>query len=135
MNTVIVSDASVLLTALFGTNDRVATKLDRLLHDKTSTVHILPFTVIEFANGVRFSTRDMPTATRTFERFTALALPVLELTPPDIHAIVDLSYRLDTTIYDTSYHYVALMHEGIFVTCDKGYYKKASQLGHIELWE
>lgn len=130
----IVSDASVLLTALFGTSDQVATKLERLLHDKTSAVHILPFTVIELANGIRFSTRNVPTATRVLERFTALALPVIELAPADLHAIIDLSYRLNTTVYDTSYHYVALMHEGKFVTCDHEYFKKASQLGHIELW-
>lgn len=134
MNTVIISDASVLLTALFGTNDRVATKFDRLLHDKTSTVHILPLTVIEFANGVRFSTRDISVAKQTLERFTGLPLPVIELALADIHAITDLSYRLETTVYDTAYHYAAIMHDGVFITCDRGYFKKSSPLGHIELW-
>lgn len=132
---VIVCDASVLITALFGTNKDAAVKLNRLLNDKSSLVHTLPFTVIEFANGLRFSTRDIPFARKALERFTALTLPVLELAPADVHAIIELSYRLGTTVYDTAYHYAALMHEGVFITCDKGYYKKASQLEHIELWK
>ena len=130
---IFVCDASVLVTALFGTNKDVSAKLDRLLHDKSSMAHVLPFTVIEFANGVRFSTRDIPIAKQALERFTALALPVLELASADVLAIVELSYRLGTTVYDTSYHYAAIMHDGIFITCDKSYHKKASQLGHIEL--
>lgn len=135
MKTIIISDASVLLTALFGTNDRIATRLDGLLHDKTREVRMLPFTAVEFANGVRFTTRDRDIAKHAINKFTVLDLPVVTIAPTEIIVITELSYRLDTTVYDTSYHYVALMHEGMFITCDKGYHKKASQLGHIELWE
>ncbi|MDP1722108.1 MAG: type II toxin-antitoxin system VapC family toxin [Candidatus Gottesmanbacteria bacterium] len=134
MKSIVIADASVLLTALFGSNDRTATKLNRLLHDDASLVHILPFTIIEFANGVRFSTRDVPAATRILKQFNALTLPVMEITSADVQAIVELSYRLDTTVYDTAYHHMALMQGGVFVTCDKGYFKKASTLGHVELW-
>lgn len=132
---IIVSDASVILTALFGNNNRIAAKLDRLLHDKNSVVHILPFTVIEFANGLRFSTRDISIASQAIERLTKLALPVVTIAPADIHAITELSYRLDTTVYDTAYHYAAIIHDGVFITCDSGYHKKAASLKHIELWE
>ncbi len=131
---VFVCDASVLLTVLFGTNKEVATRLERLLRDTSTSVHILPFTVIEFANGVRFSTRDISLAKQALERFTALALPVMPIVSQDVHAIMELSYRLGTTVYDTAYHYIAIMYEGIFITCDRNYYKKASKLGCIELW-
>lgn len=134
MKSLVIIDASVLLTALFGSNVRVSKQLNQLLSDDTHDIYILPYTIIEFANGVRFSTRDMTTATKMIKRFTALALPVIELASADIHAIIDLSYRLDTTVYDTAYHYMAIMHDGTFITCDKGYFKKASTLGHIELW-
>lgn len=135
MKAIVISDASVLLTALFGTNDRIATRLDRLLHDKTSEVRMLPFTAVEFANGVRFSTRERDIAKQAIDKFTALDIPVVTIASAEISIITDLSYRLNTTVYDTSYHYVALMHEGVFITCDQSYYKKASQLGHIEFWE
>lgn len=129
-----VCDASVLLTALFGTNREVTSKLDRLLHTKNASVHILPFTLIEFANGLRFSTRDLALAKGALEKFAALGLPIMQLTQTDTQAIIELSYRLDTTVYDTAYHYAALMHNGVFITCDRGYFKKASPLEHIELW-
>lgn len=135
MNKTVIIDASVLLTEIIGKSEQIEKKLRHILHDTTSAAYILPFTLAEFANGIRFSTHDIPVARQALDRFTALALPVMPIVPGDMHAIVDLSYRLDTTVYDTSYHYVALMHEGVFITCDKGYYKKASQLGHIELWE
>ncbi len=134
MNGVVIADASVILTALFGTNDRIATKLEQFLHDKSSRVHILPLTAIEFANGVRFTTRDILIARQALERFAALALPIVELTDADIGAITELSYRLHTTVYDTSYHHAAIMRDGVFITCDKDYFRKASTLGHIELW-
>ena len=135
MKLVKVSDASVLLTALFGTNDRVATRLDHLLHDTATEICMLPYTAIEFANGVRFSTRNRDIAKQALTRFTQLKFHVTHLTPADIMTAVELSYRLDTTVYDTSYHHVAIMQDGVFITCDRNYYKKASHLGHIELWE
>lgn len=134
MNELVIIDASVLLTAIIGDNRKVEGILRTILHDKTRSTSILPFTPIEFANGVRFSIRDVPIAKQALKRFTALALPVMPIVSEDVHAILELSYRLDTTTYDTAYHYVALMHEGMFITCDRGYHKKASKLGHIELW-
>lgn len=134
MNKPVIIDASVLITAIIGKNAHIQVRLQHLLREQPSLVHVLPFTIVEFANGVRFSTRDIPTAIHAIERFTALALPVIELAPVDIHAITKLSYQLNTTVYDTSYHYGALMHEGVFITCDSGYFKKSSRLGHIELW-
>ena len=134
MNKIVIVDASVLLTAIIGDNRKVDGLLRTILHDKTRSASILSFTTMEFANGVRFSTRDIPLAKQALERFTALALPVIPIVPKDVHAIIELSYRLNTTVYDTAYHYTAIMHDGIFITCDKGYFKKASRLGHIELW-
>lgn len=135
MNKTVIIDASVFLTDIIGKSEQIEKKLRHILHDETSAVYILPFTLVEFANGIRFSTRDISVAKQALKRYTALALPVVPITHGDVNAIVGLSYRLNTTIYDTAYHYVALMHEGVFITCDRSYYKKASSLGHIELWE
>lgn len=134
MKTLVIIDASVLLTALFGSNDRVSQQLNQLLRDDTHDAYILPYTIIEFANGVRFSTRDKPTATRIVKQFDSLSLAEMSIMQSDITAIIDLAYRLSTTVYDTAYHYVAILREGTFVTCDKQYFKKASSLGHIECW-
>ncbi|MEK7587649.1 MAG: type II toxin-antitoxin system VapC family toxin [Patescibacteria group bacterium] len=135
MNKTVIIDASVLLMEIIGKSEQIEKKLRHILHDTASAAYILPFTLAEFANGIRFSTRDIPVAKQALDRFTALALPVMPIVPGDMRAIVELSYRLNTTVYDTAYHYWALMHEGMFITCDKDYFKKASSLGHIELWE
>ncbi len=134
MNDIVIVDASVLLTAIIGDKRKAERQLRTILDDKTRSVSILPFTPIEFANGVRFSIRDVSIAKQALKRFSALTLPVVPIVSQDVHAIMELSYRLYTTVYDTSYHYVALIHEGLFITCDRSYYKKASRLGHIELW-
>lgn len=134
MTGVVIIDASILLASTIGDNERIDQKLRDILHDKTRSASILSFTTMEFANGVRFSTRDLPLAKQALERFTALSLPMRDLTPTDIQAIIELSYTLGTTVYDTAYHYAAIMHDGTFITCDRGYHNKASSLGHIELW-
>lgn len=134
MNDVVIVDASVLLAATIGDNKKIDGMLRTILHDTTRSASILSFTAMEFANGVRFSTRDVQLAKQALELFAALSLSIMHLSSTDIQAIVELSYRLDTTVYDTAYHYAALIQNGVFITCDHGYFKKASPLKHIELW-
>ncbi len=128
-------DASVLLTSLLGTKEAVGKSLDRLLHDDTHRIMVLPFTMTEFANGLRFSLRDTTTAQKVIQAFGKLKLLVADFSLADAQTTLELSYQLGTTVYDTSYHHVALVHDATFITCDRAYYKKASRLGHIELWE
>ena len=134
MNDMVIIDASVLLTAIIGNNKNAEEQLKTILHNKTRSPSVLPFTATEFTNGVRFSTRDKALAKQALNRFITIGLPILLIAPSDLHAIIDLSYRLGTTVYDTAYHYMAIMHDGTFITCDRNYQKKASTLGHIELW-
>lgn len=135
MSNLIVIDASAFLTALFGNKTRVSQRLSTLLRDDAQNINILTFTIIEFANGVRFSTRNTEEADRIIGQVYALQLPVLAILPADMTAITRLSYRLSTTIYDTAYHYMALIRDGTFITCDKSYFKKAASLEHITHWD
>lgn len=134
MKKLMIIDASVLLTSLLGTKESVVKNLDRLLRDGTHQVMILPLTVTEFANGLRFSVRDGAAAEEALDAFGKLDLPVADFSLTDAKATLALSYDLNTTVYDTSYHHAALLRDGTFITCDRNYYKKASGLGHIELW-
>lgn len=134
MKELIVIDASVFVTEIFGKAKRTGTNLQQLLRDTTIQVSLLSFTALEFANGVRFSTRDTQMAEDAIKKFTALNIPVIPITTADVAAVTALSYQLGTTVYDTAYHYIAILNKGRFITCDAAYYKKASHLGHIELW-
>ena len=41
--------------------------------------------------------------------------------------------KCGATFYDAAYHSIALVHDGIFVTVDEGYYKNAHKMGNIAL--
>ncbi|MEK7119690.1 MAG: hypothetical protein AAB889_04195, partial [Patescibacteria group bacterium] len=81
MNKTVIIDASVLLMEIIGKSEQIEKKLRHILHDTASAAYILPFTLAEFANGIRFSTRDIPVAKQALDRFTALALPVMPIVP------------------------------------------------------
>lgn len=50
---------------------------------------------------------------------------------------LDLTKTHGVTFYDASYHALAMVHNGVFVTCDEKYLRKASVAGyivHLEDW-
>ena len=46
---------------------------------------------------------------------------------------LEIAYELGTTVYDASYHVLAIARNAIYITADKKYFDKAKQLGNIEL--
>jgi len=43
-----------------------------------------------------------------------------------------MAYFLKASFYDTSYHFLAKLLKGDFITCDTEYFKKAKKLGNIK---
>ncbi len=91
------------------------------------------FLITEVANAIRYSTKDEKEAVLTFEDFLLLPIELTEVSLFSYKKIIELSYLQNTTVYDTSYHVLALEQNAIFLTCDGEYYKKAKELGNIEL--
>lgn len=58
----------------------------------------------------------------------------VQLTGADCHAVLQLMREIKgVTFYDSCYHVVALQADGVYVTADRAYVKRAGRLGHVSL--
>jgi len=129
-------DASVVLTFLSEGKPSTVRNFQKILKEtkdgkaKLCSTHLLP---LEVANGLRFSLTDEELADETFEKLFNLPIDLITFSSPQLAKILKLSYRLKTSVYDTSYHFLAKLLPGTFLTSDATYFQKAKELGHIEL--
>lgn len=129
-------DASVLLTAILGKNKKIATWVKGIFSEATNKkaeLYSSSFLALEFANGIRFSLKDHTEAVSVYDKFVKLPLKLFSFNQEQIKEVLKLSYQLKTTVYDTSYHYLAKLLGGTFITCDKQYYQKARKLEDVLL--
>jgi len=92
--------------------------------------YLLP---LEVGNGLRFSLQDQKLADEALEKFLNLPIKFFVFNPAHYLRILQLAYLLGTSFYDTSYHFLATLLKGVFLTCDRGYFQKAKRLGNIKL--
>jgi len=129
-------DASVILTYLIGKNNIVRIEFNKILKSqkqnkaKFFSTHLLPK---EIGNGLRYSISNQKLAKEILEKSLNLPVTYFELKPEHYQKILELSYKLQTSFYDTSYHFLAILLKATFLTCDKRYFQKAKQLKHITL--
>jgi predicted nucleic acid-binding protein len=131
-----VIDASVILGYLLQKNKEVAEKATALLKGlkaQATEIYAPSLLFTEVANGLRFSLRDEGIAMQQFEKFSRLPIRCVSFSASQMKEIIRLSFQLDATVYDVSYHFLAILHGGIFLTCDADYFRKAKRLGKIEL--
>lgn len=131
-----VLDASVVLTFLSEKRPLVAREFGKVLkeakHGKARlySTHLLP---LEVGNGLRFSLTDEELACETFKKLFNLPINLRGFSLSQLIKILKLSFQFKTSFYDTSYHFLAKLLKGIFLTSDSQYFKKAKELGNIEL--
>ncbi len=70
-----------------------------------------------------------------FTLFSELPITYYPIDFKKLSAIRILAEKMNTSVYDTLYHYLALIRRLTFYTADKKYYHKAQILGNIELVE
>ena len=131
-----VIDASIVLTALLESRKEILDKIkDFLLLVEKGKIEAIstPFLKIEVANGLRFNVNNSTKAVELFDGFLALPLKYQKLDNSLYEESMYISYKIETTIYDTLYHVLAKAQNATFLTCDENYYKKAKNLGDIEL--
>ena len=135
MNTYIL-DASVVVRYLLSSSEEVAKRLPLLLRgvkDSKFKLYSSFLLSLEVCNSLRFSLADKQKLETVLSKLFKLPIKYLKLTNAQLAEAASLSYDLGTTVYDTSYHVLAKAHNAIFLTCDGDYYKKAKDLGDIEL--
>jgi len=125
-------DASIIVDSLLQPNGSAA---KRLLELCTKKVQLLSLVLLdtEVANALMFDSANIDLALKNFSAYKRLNISLSAPTEKDYLKIIELSKKNKTTVYDTSYHHLALLENGIFLTKDKKYYEKAKLFGNIEL--
>ena len=130
----LVIDASTLLRATLNQRSNTYSRLKPLFKQVDTQIISIPLMYYEYANGVRSSLSDPDAAATLTTKMSHLPIRIFDFKSNHLSQTLRLAFQLKTTIYDTAYHYVAILLNGTFITCDKDYYSKASHLKHIELW-
>jgi len=130
-----VIDASILIRAALDQKSSISSKLRHLLKQPDTKIISIPLMRYEFANGVRFSLKDTKISQALVEKMYLIPINIFDFKSNHLSQTIELAYQLNTTIYDTAYHFTAILLNGTFITCDKEYFSKSSHLGHIEFWK
>jgi len=132
----IIIDASFILQTLLSPESNVAIVSKKIFKDQKSKrikIYSTSFMPLEIANGLRFSFKEQKLAEEIFSKFALLKIEYFALNSQQIQTMLSMSYNLKTTVYDTSYHFLAKLLGGVFYTCDKEYFQKAKKEGNIIL--
>lgn len=129
-------DASFVVKALLSDKTSIIEQFENILmQQKRGEAKICSsfLLALEVANALRFSLKDEKMMEETFEKLSFLEIEYLNLNFPQITSALRLSHKLRTTVYDTSYHFLAKLLGGEFYTCDKEYFQKAEKEENIVL--
>ena len=129
-------DASVILCFLLEKNPRLKKQVTSLLKAvarNQAQLFSSPLLPLEVANGLRFILKDPALANQAYRTFLKLPITYLTFTSAQHQKVLSLSYQLNTTVYNTSYHLLAITRKAEFITSDSAYYQKAKSLHHIKL--
>lgn len=133
---VFILDASVILTFLLGENSSIEKKVINLFKKvkaKKAVLYSNDLLPLEVGNGLRYCLSDKKLAQEVLEKFLNLPIEFFDFKPAHYLKILQLSYQLKTSFYDASYHFLAKLLKGTFLTADSQYFRKAKKLGNIEL--
>ncbi|MBM3256250.1 MAG: type II toxin-antitoxin system VapC family toxin [Candidatus Moranbacteria bacterium] len=130
-----VLDASAVLSMVLSEDkDAMAIFLD--LAEKAENQKVELYSTVffrhEVANGLRYSNKSKLEILEIWKYFVKLPIICGDPERNFLGSVANLSRKLGTTVYDTSYHYLAMITDGTFLTRDRGYYEKAKKLGNIK---
>jgi len=131
-----VLDASVIINFLLEKNALLEKKFVKILKQVKSgktKLYSSYLLSLEVGNGLRYSLKDKTLASEAFQKFLDLPINFFIFTPAHYSKILKLSYLFNTSFYDISYHFLAKLLNGVFLTCDNKYFKKAKSFKNIEL--
>jgi predicted nucleic acid-binding protein len=131
-----VFDASVVLGFLLQGKKEAEREIALLLEQAAANklqIFSTPLLVFEVGNGLKYSSKDGFTAEGLMEAFADCSIEYIAFSKTQTVEILRLSQELNTTFYDTSYHYLALFQKTTLLTADEKYFNKGKELGNIKL--
>jgi predicted nucleic acid-binding protein len=125
----IVVDASVVVS-VFTRND-INEKILSFLSENSGKLYSHSFLNTEVANALRYFYKADHQIIKAMNLVDLLFIKVLEFDENSLGESILIALETGDTVYDASYHRLALSHDLEFVTLDKKYYDKANHLGNI----
>lgn len=128
-----VIDTSVIMKYLTNKDSAAGVWFSKALKDKQTKLLSSDLFHFEVANVIRYS--PTPQENMSEQIIAALSLPIkiVKISDKGFSKIAKMAKENETTVYDTSYHFLAISRDGIFVTCDRDYFRKSKHLGYINL--
>lgn len=130
-----VIDASVIVRSYLQKDSVADKRLAKCLREAgrgTTKLYSSTLLDLEVGNALRYNA-NLKDLKSFFDRLAKVPITRYCFTVTQVAEITFQAITLKTTVYDTSYHYLANLMSGEFLTCDKEYYQAAKEFGHIEL--
>jgi len=131
-----VIDSSIILSVGIEKNPKTTvlySDLIRKIEKKKVKLYAPVLLKYEVANGLRFSALSKEELYKFWDCFSDAPIIYFDVDKSFFSTVARLAKKMDTTLYDTIFHYIAMVIDGTFLTRDKKYYQKARILGNIEL--
>lgn len=135
MTEIIVLDASVILSFLLGESASIVKEVKNIAQKAKSNktkVYESPLLLLAVGNALKHKLKPEK-AIKTYAHLKKLNIIYQSFTHEDLEEIIKASYQFNTTVYDTSYHYLAKILDGTFITCDRVYFQKSKSWGNIKV--
>ena len=130
-------DASIVINSLTSPDKKFYREIKKILKrakQNKDSIWAPDIFLYEVANGLRFAGLPEEKLIKFWRKFSRLPIQYFNLGPEKFSMILKMANRFNTTVYDSSYHYLAILLEGVFYTKDRQYYKRVKELGSIKLF-
>ncbi len=128
-----VIDTSVIMKYLTNKGSVAGVWLLGALKDKQTKLISSDLFHFEVTNAIRYSPTSQENMPRQIMAALSLPIEIIKISDKGFSKIAKIAKENDTTVYDTSYHFLAITMDGIFITCDRDYFRKSKHLGYINL--
>ena len=127
-----VIDTSVVMKYLTDKGSAAGVWLLKALKDKQTKLLSSDLFRFEVTNAIRYSPTSQENLPKQIMAVLSLPIKIVGVSDKGFSEIAKMAKENNTTVYDTSYHFLAISMDGIFVTCDRDYFQKSRHLGYIE---
>jgi predicted nucleic acid-binding protein len=128
----IIVDASVAINVAIGTDQALNKRIIATVreYDLIST-SLFPYEVNN-AIGKQYKS-DYATRMDRLKRIMKIDVMPVDLQPKQMELAIKISAEVGDSIYDATYHALAILFDIDYYTCDERYYRRAKHFGNIQL--
>ena len=127
-------DSSVLLTWILSPSVEMAENIFSFIKKNRKNLYSHAWVLIEISNVLVMHLDSLQRVEEAYQGFLELDITVLDVDSALLHEARNIAFMVKDTVYDASYHALAIEYDYTFITCDERYFNKANHLGNIKLY-